>query len=233
MDSCLLCLPRSRLANASPFVIKRTFLFHERHRARHFPAQRNRQYEASQPGSARLGARNRNTDTTKKYLLVRRVRSRERIPDRGITEAERADQAEREKSFALILASLKSKRCRPCRAIHFHLHADQRGSGADEQLVRADGNVFEIARPAQRRDARAHDVRRALHHGAARFAACQNRLRNYRFKVCRAQHANHDTHGGSRVEAARRQPKSGMESRRAFNIRCRSCPAVHLPFSAG
>ena len=52
-----------------------------------------------------------------------------------------------------------------------------------------------LQRHAQRRDARPHDVRRALHHGAAGFAADQGRLRNHRLDLCRAQHAHHDAHG--------------------------------------
>ena len=39
------------------------------------------------------------------------------------------------KDSALLFASLQSERCRPRRAIHLCLHADQRRSRADEQLV--------------------------------------------------------------------------------------------------
>ena len=99
---------------------------------------------------------------------------------------------------------------------HFHLHADQRRSRAHKQLVGTGGNIFETIWTAERRDARAHHVCRALHHGPARFAADESWVRNHRFKIRRAQHANHDAHGRDRAEPAWQRSEGGMESRRAF-----------------
>ena len=123
-----------------------------------------------------------------------------RVPPRSGNEAGRLDQAQREKSSALVFASLESERRRAGRAVHFHLHADKRGSGTDEQLERAGRDLFKTSRAAQRRDARTHHVCHSLHHGAARFAADQGRVRNHRFNLRRAQHANHDPDGRDRGE---------------------------------
>src|SRR5206468_9622003 len=92
------------------------------------------------------------------HFLVRRLRARERIPDRGIVKAERADQAEREKSSAVVFAPLQPERRRARRAGHVHLHTDQRGSRADKQLVGSGGYLFEVIWTTEWRDARAHNV---------------------------------------------------------------------------
>ena len=96
-------------------------------------------------------------------------------------------------------ASLQSERRRAGRAIHLHLHADERRSRPDQQLGGTGRNLRETARHAQGRDARAHDVRRSLHHGPAGFAADQSRLRNHRFDLRRPEHAHHDAHGRGRA----------------------------------
>ncbi len=44
-------------------------------------------------------------------------------------------EAEREESSALVSAPVESERRRACRAVHFCLHTNKRGSRADEQLV--------------------------------------------------------------------------------------------------
>ena len=135
-----------------------------------------------------------------------------------IVETERADQAEREKSSALLFAPFEPERRRAGRAVHIHLHADQRRSRADKQLVGAGGNVFEAIWTAERRDARTHHVCHSLHHGPARFAPDQSRLRNHRFKIRRAQHANHDAHGRSRARSG-----SATIQRRNGTVACIRC----------
>ena len=58
-------------------------------------------------------------------------------------EAGGLDQAEPERSSRLLFAPLESERRRAGRAIHFHLHADEGGSGPDEQLGRAGRDLRE------------------------------------------------------------------------------------------
>ncbi len=59
-----------------------------------------------------------------------------------------------------------------------------------------------------------------LHHGPAGFTAYESRLRDHRFNLRRAQHADHDAHGRRRGQTARRRSERGMEPRRAFVARC-------------
>src|SRR6476620_8324973 len=58
-----------------------TVSFDEESRARHIPAEGDRGCKALQQGCARLGARDRDADTTREHLLVRRVGARTRISD--------------------------------------------------------------------------------------------------------------------------------------------------------
>src|SRR4029077_15597997 len=130
--------------------------------------------------------------------------------------------AEREKSSALVFAPIQSERRRARREGHIHLRADEGRSWANKQLVGTGGDICEIIWTAEWRDAWAHHVCRALHHGTTRFAADQSRVRNHRFKIRRAQHANHDAYGQNCAEPPGQRSKSGMEPWRAFVVRCRS-----------
>ena len=58
---------------------------------------------------------------------------------------------------------------------YLHLHAQQGRRGADQQLDGARRDLPQDARMVRRLDARAHDVRRPLYHGARRFPVRQSR----------------------------------------------------------
>src|SRR4029077_4617368 len=105
---------------------------------------------------------------------------------------------------------------------HIHLYADQRGSWANKQLVGPRRHIFEMIWTTEWRDARAHHVCCPLYHGTARLAASESRVGNHRFKIRRAQHANHDAYGQNCAEPPGTRSKSGMEPWRAFVVRCRS-----------
>ena len=61
----------------------------------------------------------------------------------------------------------------------------------------------------------------------------QSRLRNHRFDLRRAQHADHDADGHDRSQAARQRCERGMEPRRSFATRCQPGTPVYLPLPAG
>ena len=63
----------------------------------------------------------------------------------------------------------------------------------------------EMLRPLHRRDARPHDVRRAVLDGPARLADRAHRRRAHRLRVRRREHADDDAHGQGRARRARRR----------------------------
>ncbi len=73
----------------------------------------------------------------------------------------------------------------------------------DEQLDGPARDARDPGRALRRLHARAHDVRRALQHGAARLADRVRRRRDHRLALRRREHADHDAHGSRRPRRAR------------------------------
>src|SRR5438874_13710730 len=76
-----------------------------KHRSCHLAAKRRWSKQASQPGGARLGARNREAGAAREYFLVRRVRGGARLPAGRSLPARGTDPAQPGEKSRLLSAS--------------------------------------------------------------------------------------------------------------------------------
>ena len=90
---------------------------------------------------------------------------------------------------------LRSERRRARRGPHVHLLARRGGRRPDQQLGRPRRDDATRCGTVRRLDARPHDVRDPVQHGAARLADRPDRRRDHRLALRRRQHADHDPHG--------------------------------------
>ena len=140
----------------------------------------------------------------RRRVLVRRQRRRVRPSVRRAGRVRDVHVARRGEAAEQLLGPLRSRRRGPGRGPHVHLLGGRARRRPDQQLAGSRRDAGRAHRAVHRRDARPHDVRRAVLDGPAGLPHRPHRRAAHGLRLRGRQHADHDPHGPGRPRCPRR-----------------------------